>query len=308
MHMDSKVVRVFVAVSERLSFSRAAADLHVAQPWLSTQIRKLESQLGFELFARTSRRVALTEEGQILLREARVVVAALDKLDLTARSLANAEMGKLRIGLPEYSHNFPIRVALVEEFSRKHPDLETEVETGWTPLLLTRLREGILDLTFAIGEHGLDGLETLRVWQSKMAFVMRADDDLARLESVPALALQGREVLAYPRSHNPALHDQLYGDLVKCGARLKILPELNREITMRHILEFGTISLSFGRPVSASMSNKVVSRPAAPGLLDLPLYLAGRREPRTRATQAFWRETERSVGASHRGAIHSDFE
>jgi hypothetical protein len=108
MHMDSKVVRLFVAVGERLSFSRAAADLHIAQPWLSTQIRKLESQLGFELFTRTSRRVALTEDGQILLSEARGVVAALDKLDLTARSLANAETGKLRIGLPEYSHNFPM--------------------------------------------------------------------------------------------------------------------------------------------------------------------------------------------------------
>ncbi len=299
MHMDPRLLRLFVAVGDRLSFSRAAADLHIAQPWLSTQIRKLESQLGFDLFARTSRRVDLTEEGQILLREARDVVTALDRLDLTARALANAESGHLRIGLPEYSHNFPIRVALLEGFSRQHPDLNLEIETGWTPLLLSRLREGALDLTFAIGGHGLEGLETLRVWESKMTFIMRADDDLVALESVPASALQGREVLAFPRPHNPELHDQLYGGLVRCGARLKILPELNSQITTRHILEFGAVSLSFERPQSGPVSDEIVRRPAAPGLLALPLYLAGRREPRTRAAAAFWRDTARSVEASY---------
>ena len=303
MRMDPRLLRLFVAVGERLSFSRAAADLHIAQPWLSTQIRKLEGQLGFDLFARTSRRVDLTEEGQILLREARDVVAALDRLDLTARALANAETGQLRIGLPEYSHNFPIRVALLEGFSRRHPGLDVEIETGWTPLLLSRLREGALDLTFAIGGHGLEGLETLQVWQSEMAFVMRADDSLVALENVPASALEGREVLAFPRPHNPQLHDQLYGDLVRCGAKLKILPELNRQITVRHIIEFGALSLSFDRPPSGSVSAEIVRRPAAPGLLTLPLYLAGRRDPRTKAATAFWRETARSIEASHAQAI-----
>jgi DNA-binding transcriptional LysR family regulator len=295
MRVDPRLLRIFVAVGDGLSFSHAAADLHIAQPWLSTQIRKLEGQLGFDLFARTSRRVVLTEEGQILLREAREVVTALDRLDLTARALANAETGQLRIGLPEYSHNFPIRVALLEGFSRLHPGLDVEIETGWTPLLLSRLREGALDLTFAIGGHGLDGLETLPVGRSEMAFVMRADDYLVALESVPASALQGREVLAFPRPHNPELHDQLYGDLVRCGARLKILPELNREITTRQIMEFGSISLAFDRPFSSRISDKIVRRPAGPGLLALPLYLAGRRDRRTRAAAAFWRETARSV-------------
>jgi DNA-binding transcriptional LysR family regulator len=298
MHVDPRLLRLFVAVGDRLSFTRAAADLRIAQPWLSTQIRRLESQLGFDLFVRTSRRVVLTEEGQSLLQEARGVVVALDRLDLTARALANAETGQLRIGLPEYSHNFPIRVALLEGFSRQHPDLDLEIETGWTPLLLSRLREGALDLAFAIGGHGLEGLETLRVWESEMAFVMRVDDRLAERESIPASALQGREVLAFPRPHNPQLHDQLYGELVRCGARLKILPELNGEIVTRHILEFGAISLSFDRPPSGPISDEIVRRPAAPRPLALPLYLAGRRDPRSRAAAAFWRETVRVVEAS----------
>lgn len=297
MPMDPKLLRLFVAVGDRLSFSGAAAALHIAQPWLSRQIRSLERQLGFDLFARTSRRVTLTEEGRTLLREAREVVAALDRLGLTARALADAEIGQLRIGLPEYSHNFPIRVALLERFSRRHPDLDLEIETGWTPLLLSRLREGALDLTFAIGGHDLDGLETLRVWESEMVFVMRAGDSLAALERVPASALQGREVLAFPRPHNPQLHDQLYGELMRCGARLKILPELNGEITTRHILEFGAVSLSFDRPPSGPTPDEITRRPAAPGLLELPLYLAGRTDPRTRAAAAFWRESTRAVEA-----------
>jgi hypothetical protein len=132
-----------------------------------------------------------------------------------------------------------------------------------------------------------------------MTFVMRADDDLVAHESVPASALQGREVLAFPRPHNPQLHDQLYGELVRYGARLKILPELNSQITTRHIIEFGAVSLSFDRPPSGSPSDEIVKRPAASGLLELPLYLAGRRDPRTKAAAAFWRETARAVEGAY---------
>jgi hypothetical protein len=73
--MDLHRLRCFAVVAEELHFTRAADRLHVGQPALSRQIRKLEDELGTALFVRTSRRVELTEAGRELLREASTLLA-----------------------------------------------------------------------------------------------------------------------------------------------------------------------------------------------------------------------------------------
>ena len=75
MDLDLRLVRYFVAVADELHFGRAAARLHVSQPALSRQIRRLEDDLGFALFARDSRHVALTPQGARFLKDARLLLA-----------------------------------------------------------------------------------------------------------------------------------------------------------------------------------------------------------------------------------------
>ena len=74
MHIELRHLRYFLAVAEELNFSRAAERLHIAQPALSAQIRALESQVGCELFTRTTRKVELTPNGEMLLEDARDIV------------------------------------------------------------------------------------------------------------------------------------------------------------------------------------------------------------------------------------------
>src|SRR6188472_1733908 len=100
--MELRHLRYFVAVAEELHFRRAAERLHVAQPAVSEQIRKLEAELGVQLLARTQRSVALTPAGAAMLEEARRVLRQADAACHAAREAHGLALAQLRIGyLPD---------------------------------------------------------------------------------------------------------------------------------------------------------------------------------------------------------------
>lgn len=96
--MELRRLKYFLAVAEELHFGRAAERLHMAQPPLSAQIRKLEEELGVQLFLRTSRAVALTEAGRNFYAGARRTVGEIDKVVLSTQRVDRGELGRLSLG------------------------------------------------------------------------------------------------------------------------------------------------------------------------------------------------------------------
>ena len=96
--MELRHLRYFVAVAEELHFRRAAERLHVAQPAVSEQVRKLEQELGVRLFDRTQRSVSLTTAGLALLEEARHVLRHAEVAQQAARNARDHATMRLRIG------------------------------------------------------------------------------------------------------------------------------------------------------------------------------------------------------------------
>src|SRR5262245_52122421 len=102
--MELRHLRYFVAVAEEQSFTRAAERLWIAQPGLSTQIRRLEAELGIQLLVRHPRGVELTDAGRVFLERARNVLAAADEARATGGDVQSGLVGTIRLGIGTGAH------------------------------------------------------------------------------------------------------------------------------------------------------------------------------------------------------------
>ncbi|MGW5278733.1 LysR family transcriptional regulator [Streptomyces collinus] len=192
--LDPRLLRAFLAVAEELHFTRAAARLYVAQQALSRDVRRLERELGAELFLRTTRQVALTADGERLLPHARRVLAAQDDL--------LAAFGQARPLLVDLNSAGLVTGRRVLHRARElAPDCElmARYESGLTGAA-GELLAGRLDASFG-RFAGLEpalrsGLEQQPVRWEPMAVVLPADHPLAPLPEVPVAALAGETVYA----------------------------------------------------------------------------------------------------------------
>ncbi len=160
--MELRHLRYFVAIAEERSFTRAAERLWVAQPGLSTQIRRLETELGVQLFERHSRGVDLTEAGELLLERARSALAAAEVARCTGRDLQTGVVGTVRLGLSTTPHWHPAS-ALLELFARERPAVEVTTHESYGGTLARDLRDGRLDAVLAPSVFGSPDLRAMTV-------------------------------------------------------------------------------------------------------------------------------------------------
>jgi len=135
----------FDAVVRYGSFTKAAQRLHVAQPAVSAQIKRLESELGTVLLARTTRRVALTHAGELFLARARQVLAQLDAARDDLAELSAVLRGQVRIGATQVLGSLDLPASLAS-FRGRYPGVSLALHTGLIAKLLAMLGAGDLDL------------------------------------------------------------------------------------------------------------------------------------------------------------------
>lgn len=142
--MNLRDLRYLVALADHKHFGRAAAACFVSQPTLSTQIKKLEDELGVALVERAPRHVMLTPAGRDAAERARVVIAEVEQMKEAARRTQNPEAGTVRLGI------FPtlgpyLLPHVVPGIRQRFPQLELLLVEEKTDVILRQLREGKLD-------------------------------------------------------------------------------------------------------------------------------------------------------------------
>jgi DNA-binding transcriptional LysR family regulator len=183
VEIEVRQLRYFVAVAEELNFTRAAQRLNVVQQSLSSAIARLESVLGFRLFERSSRAVALTERGLEWLPQARRALAAVDRAQIVAEDLAAGAAGTLRVGLAATAA-VELTPRLLRAFADRRPLVRLTTEYYGFEDPTGGLRDGTTDVAIVRPPFATDELELIVVASEPRYAVLASEHRLARRSTV----------------------------------------------------------------------------------------------------------------------------
>lgn len=213
--MELRHLRYFVAVAEELHFRRAAERLHVAQPAVSDQVRKLEQELGVQLLNRTQRTVSLTEAGTVLLGEARRVLNQAEVARLAARHARDrAATARLRIGyMPSV---LPARVPrALQRLAAATPNLKTSLEPGSCTDLLEAVRAEQLDAAIVSLPAPTRGLRTMLLGDQQAVAALPVGHRQAGETEIRLDQIAPERIMVLPRAANRPFYDAV---LAACRA------------------------------------------------------------------------------------------
>lgn len=196
--MELRHLRYFVAVAEEAHFGRAAERLHIVQPALSMQIRVLEEELGGPLFARTSRRVELTEAGTLFLAEARRTLDQAEHARDTVQRALRGETGRVRVGFAGNAVFSGKLMSDLRAFRKAHPDAELVVQEMAPHLQADAIRAGQLDIGYGPTE-GLvcNGIESVPIGSWSFVVAMPADHPLAARKRLTPKSIASQPLIVY---------------------------------------------------------------------------------------------------------------
>lgn len=241
-HLDLKLLRSFAAVAGEQSVTRAAERLNLTQPTVSGQIKEIEQTLGFLLFHRTSRKVALSEQGERLLPLVEALLMQADEVRLAAEAMQVAAATHFKLGAAMYTMDLADRALLLEDFAasgaKLHYSIINRLQFDQVRHLLTdRLDAALLlgiaadmpeskftiDLPSGVIDNEVQyprSLERVVLSSRKVGLLVPDDLPLARHQVIPGGALAGQSVAMLGKEHGEALIGPLVDFLTAQGAVL----------------------------------------------------------------------------------------
>jgi DNA-binding transcriptional LysR family regulator len=210
--VELRHLRYFVAVAEERHFRNAAARLHVAQPAISEQIRKLEQELGVQLLTRTHRRVELTDAGTVLLADAKRVLEQTEAATRAVHRVRDGMLTRLRIGYAPDAVPAAMPRALARLRTLTTPAPVVELSTGGARELLADVRADRLDAALIALPAPLAGLKTVEVaYERAVAAIPEALIARGGTGPITLEWLARHRIILTGRPTNPAFYDAAIG-------------------------------------------------------------------------------------------------
>lgn len=222
--MELRHLRYFRMVANELHFGRAAEKLHIAQPPLSKQIQDLEAELGFELFTRTKRSVALTPAGQAFLIEVTQIFQQLDRAIDIGRKTSRGELGQISIGFVG-SATYNILPLMLQQFHDRYPNVRIELHELTTDRQLIWLREGRIDIGLIRPPIIAPYLSSQVIFQESLVVALPIDHHLAGADFIDLASLAVEPFILFPRELAPGLYDPIIASCQAAGFSPQVVQE-----------------------------------------------------------------------------------
>jgi DNA-binding transcriptional LysR family regulator len=240
--MDSDIelrhLRYFVAVAEELHFGRAAERLHLAQPPLSQQIRKLEDLLGYPLFLRTSRSVKLTDAGETFLQRARRTLRNVQRDLEETRSIGRGDVGSLHIGFIG-SSVLSTLPGIFRTYRQAFPLVRLHLHESFTSMVMEGLENGSLDAGILRDSDPVEGINVTTILSEPFVAVLPANHACARQKSMSPASLRGNPFIYYPRSAGARAYEKPLTLCEEHGFRPQVAQEASNWLTILRLIGAG---------------------------------------------------------------------
>jgi DNA-binding transcriptional LysR family regulator len=277
MDLEPHVLKKFLAIVDELNFNRAAERLHVSQPALSQAIRRLEAELGKNVFERDSHGVQLTDFGRTFAAIARGLVAQHDRAVANALEAARGEHRSFRMGYSLFV-DLTVVTAVRTEFAKEEPDTRIEVRGIPGTDQVALLTAGALDAGLLASPFIAQNLNSEILNQEPFMIGLMWGHRLAHQPVLSLHDVEEEPLIWLPRNFNPTLVDWFFS---ACAAR-GYAPRIAQEATtLPELLEFVAQGLGITLlPRSATILTHpgVVFRELAGGHLSLEVVVAYRQD------------------------------
>jgi DNA-binding transcriptional LysR family regulator len=306
--LDLRHLYYFMTVAELSNFRRASVRLGVAQPALSRQIAAMEDRIQVRLFDRLANGVQLTPAGEVLYREARGILAKVERALDQTQLAADGDLGVIAVGFSNAALRNR-RVLRILSFVRtRYPGLQINAQAGLSYQNEIDLKSGKIDAGFMFGHRVSDEFETLLVDVEDYQLAMRVDHPLAQAESITLKSLQNESFIWTDPEAYPLQHARLITACANGGLTPNIVQHSNSDNLM-----LGFVRSAFGVafvPHSVSLQQDIMVRPVEDLSVPTSLLLAWSPVGMSAALERFvacarrWRRASPTSGA--RAAVPPD--
>ena len=285
--MQLRHLEYFLAVAEELSFTRAAARLHIAQPPLSVQIRGLENELGVDLFDRSRRAIVLTAAGRALVPEARRIIGDVERAARIVRNATDGTAGRLALGFVPTAAG-GVLPQILRRYRGLFPSVELTLHERSPDDLLHQLHERRIDAGFLFEPLSDDSVDTYCVNTEHLIAALPADHPLAGQELIDVRELAGAPLILPTRHNTPGLFSRIQAMIDEVGIDPVVV---QREIWMMQTI-IGLVAAGIGVaiiPSSAALLERdgVVFRPLQQEIEPLEMVVAWPKGSVSPTAQAF---------------------
>jgi LysR family cyn operon transcriptional activator len=268
--MELRHLRYFIALAERLSFTRAAAQVHVTQSTLSHQIKKLEDEIGQSLFKRVGKRVIMTEAGELLLPSVTRALAEIDSGIRLIQGAGHQLAGHLRIGA---THTFSINLVptCIAALLARNPSVKISVWEHSAAGIEEGLRRETLDVGISYRPRDTAELRFEPLYEEEMVLVVSRAHPLASRKRVRMFELHRQPVVLLTADF--ATRIMLDDWFASVGAAPLIVAEMNAIAPMLGVvrrMQVGTIVARLAVPEGAGLVSIGIESPTpvrTPGIL-----------------------------------------